>query len=108
MMVDVWKGMDIYSSEDLLNWTKQETRIVEHPGKGKDDQAMGGHGDVVVNNDKAYVFYFTHPGRLRGKVDAKNLFEMQRSVIQLAELHYANGGITCDRDEPLDISLKEK
>jgi sucrose-6-phosphate hydrolase SacC (GH32 family) len=59
MIVDVWKGMEIYTSNDLFNWEKQSPRILEEPGTGKDDQAMGGHCDVVVNNNKAYVFYFT-------------------------------------------------
>jgi sucrose-6-phosphate hydrolase SacC (GH32 family) len=106
MIVDVWKGMDIYSSDDLLTWRKQSTRILEAPGKGKDDQAIGGHCDVLVNEDKAYIFYFTHPGRVKDKQGLKNPFEMKRSVIQLAELHYTNEGITCDRDEPVIIQLK--
>jgi hypothetical protein len=33
-------------------------------------------------------------------------FADKRSVIQLAELHYVNGEITCDRDEPVIIRLK--
>jgi len=106
MIVDVWKGMEIYSSDDLLKWIKQSTRILEEPGKGIDDQAIGGHCDVVVNDNKAYIFYFTHPGRVKDNPGAKNPFELKRSVIQLAELHYSNGEITCDRDEPITINLK--
>lgn len=105
MIVDVWKGMDVYSSTDLLTWTKQTNRILEGPGKGTDDQAIGGHCDVMVNNNKAYIFYFTHPGRRKDMPAAKNSFEDKRSVIQLAELHYTNGEIICDRDEPLKIKL---
>ena len=105
MIVDVWKGMEVYSSTDLLNWTKQLTRILENPGKGTDDQAIGGHCEVVVNNDRAFVYYFTHPGRRKDKPAPKNSFEDKRSVIQLAELHYVNGEIVCDRDEPVTISL---
>jgi len=99
MVVDVWKGMEIYSSDDLLNWTKQSTRILESPGIGKDDQAIGGHCDVVVNNNRAFIFYFTHPGRRKDKPAAKGSFEGKRSVIQVAELKYASGEIVCDRDE---------
>jgi hypothetical protein len=89
-----------------MNWKKQATRILENPGKGKDDQAIGGHCDVMVNDDKAYVFYFTHPGRNKDKPAAKNSFDDKRSVIQLAALNYANEEITCDRDEPVTIHLK--
>jgi hypothetical protein len=89
-----------------LKWTKQPNRILEEPGKGTDDQAIGGHCDVVINNDRAYVFYFTHPGRKKDNPAPKNSFDQKRSVIQLAELHYANGAITCNRDEPVTIRLK--
>ncbi len=100
MVVDAWKGMEIYSSNDLLTWTKQAERILEKPGKGKDDQAIGGHCDVVVNNGQAYIYYFTHPGRTKENPAPSGSFDSKRSVIQLAELHYNNGQITCDRDEP--------
>ncbi len=106
MIVDVWKGMEVYSSDDLLNWKKQSARILEEPGTGKDDQAMGGHCDVVVNNNKAYVFYFTHPGRRKDSPATKNSFDDKRSVIQLAELQYKDGELTCDRNSPVFIKLK--
>ena len=106
MIVDAWKGMEVYSSEDLSKWTKQSTRILEEPGKGVDDQAIGGHCDVVVNDDKAYVFYFTHPGRRKDRPASRNSFDDKRSVIQVAELKYISGEITCDRDAPVTIKLK--
>jgi len=105
MIVDVWKGMDVYSSTDQLHWVKQPERILENPGKGKDDQAIGGHCDVVVNNDQAYIFYFTHPGRTKDNPAPANSFEARRSVIQLGQLHYEDGVITCNRDEALYIHL---
>lgn len=108
MIVDAWKGMEIYSSDDLLKWNKQASRILEEPGTGTDDQAMGGHCDVVVNREKAYVFYFTHPGRRKDKPAARGTVEERRSVIQLAELEYNNGEITCDRNKPVSIRLTHK
>ncbi|MBS1562913.1 MAG: glycosyl hydrolase [Bacteroidetes bacterium] len=105
MIVDAWKGMEIYSSDDLLTWTKQPNRILEEPGKGIDDQAIGGHCDVVVNDGHAYVFYFTHPGRRKDKPAARGSVEERRSLIQLAELHYKDGAIVCDRDEEVHIHL---
>ena len=108
MIVDAWKGMEVYSSDDLLNWKKQESRILENPGKGKDDQAIGGHCDVVVNDGRAYVYYFTHPGRSKANPAARGSFDDKRSVIQVAELKYVNGEIVCDRDEPLKFKLTAK
>jgi predicted GH43/DUF377 family glycosyl hydrolase len=107
MIVDAWKGMEIFSSTDLLNWKKQTSRILENPGKGLDDQGIGGHCDIVVNNDKAYVFYFTHPGRRKDKPAARGSFDDKRSVIQLAALQYVNGEIICDRDAPVNIKLQK-
>lgn len=107
MMVDAWKGMEVFSSDDLLNWEKQPQRILENPGNGKDDQAIGGHCDVVVNDGKAYVYYFTHPGRNKINPAAKGSFDDKRSVIQIAELEYSNETVTCNRDKPVIIKLKK-
>jgi sucrose-6-phosphate hydrolase SacC (GH32 family) len=106
MIVDAWKGMEIFSSDDCSKWTKQTNRILEAPGTGTDDQFIGGHCDVIVNNGKAYVYYFTHPGRRKDQPAPKNSFDDKRSVIQVAELKYENGEITCDRDKPVRIKLK--
>lgn len=106
MIVDVWKGLEIYHSSDLLNWEKQATRILEEGGSGKDDGAIGGHCDVVVNNGKVYVFYFTHPGRTKISPAPPASFEAKRSVIQVAELFYKDGEIICDRNQPVSIYLQ--
>lgn len=106
MIVDNWMGMSIYQSDDLTTWKRQEKRILELPGTGKDDQAIGGHCDVLVNDGRAYVFYFTHPGRLGDKKTWKDGLETRRSVIQLGELKYENGEISCNRDEAVNIQLK--
>jgi len=106
MIVDVWKGMEVYRSDDLLKWTKQENRILEAPGMGKDDGAIGGHCDVLVNNGKAYLFYFTHPGRTKISPASPSSVESKRSVIQLAELEYKDGKINCNRNKAVQIDLK--
>jgi beta-xylosidase len=108
MIVDAWKGMEVYSSDDLLTWKKQPSRILEEPGKGKDDQAIGGHCDVVVNDGRAYVYYFTHPGRSKANPAPRGSFEDKRSVIQVAELKYIKGEIACNRDESITFKLKQK
>ncbi len=106
MLVDNWAGMSLYYSDDLTKWVKQPERILELPGKGTDDQAIGGHGDVVVSGDRAYVYYFTHPGRISKPF--KDSFETRRSVIQVAELEYKNGFITADRDKPVYVQLQKQ
>ena len=104
MFIDAWRGLGIYHSDDLINWERQSVNILEQPGKGEDDQVKGGHCDVVVQGDRAYVFYFTHPGR-RDEIPESEVVEKRRSSIQVAELKFENGVISCDRDAPCLISL---
>jgi hypothetical protein len=105
MLVDNWKGLGVYTSDDLVNWSRQEKNILEEPGTGKDDKVIGGHPDVVVSGDRAFVFYFTHPGRSIENKDMDN-YETRRSSIQVAELELVNGQIACNRDKPVYINLK--
>jgi len=104
MIVDVWKGLGVYHSDDCVTWTRQVKNLLEEPGKGPDDKVKGGHPDVVVSGDRAYLFYFTHPGR-RGDNPKGNLYDQRRSSIQVVELKCTNGQITCDRDKPTYIQL---
>lgn len=104
MVVDVWQGLGVYTSDDGLTWTRQPENLLEKPGKGPDDKVKGGHPDVVVSGNRAFLFYFTHPGRQKDapKVD---LYERRRSSIQVVELEYTNGQLTCDRNKPTYIRL---
>jgi sucrose-6-phosphate hydrolase SacC (GH32 family) len=106
MVVDNWNGLGVYSSSDLTNWTRQPENILKTPGKGADDQVIGGHPDVVVSGEKAYIFYFTHPGRTPEN-KGKDNYQTRRSSIQVAELAYEDGKITCDRDKPVLIRLQK-
>lgn len=104
MAVDIWDGIRIYRSDDALAWQRQEAHLVQKPGQGEDDGVKGGHPDVLVNNDRAYLFYFTHPGR-RGEDARKDGYEQRRTSIQVVELELEDGWLTCDRDQPTRIQL---
>ncbi len=95
LITDVWKGLAVYRSADGVSWTRQPGNLLEQPGKGADDGAKGQHADVVVNGDRAWLFYFTHP-------DA----EKRRSAIQVAELRESGGVLTVDRDAPARVALR--
>lgn len=105
MINDAWKGLGVYSSNNFIDWNRQEKNILQTAGTGEDDKVMGGHPDVLVNGDKAYIFYFTHPGRTPENKGIDN-YETRRSTIQVAELEYNNGEIVCNRDKPVLINLK--
>lgn len=107
MAVDNWDGIGIYYSDDLVNWTRQEKNILKEPGTGEDDKVKGGHPDVVVIGEKAYIFYFTHPGRTKEN-EGKDNYETRRSSIQVAELEYIDGKIVCDRNKPVRMCWQLK
>ena len=78
--------------------------LLEQPGTGTDDQVKGGHADVVVSGDRAFLFYFTHPGR-RGADEKKDGYEQRRSSIQVVELEYKDEALSCDREKPTYVKL---
>ncbi|MFP4171567.1 MAG: family 43 glycosylhydrolase [Candidatus Hydrogenedentota bacterium] len=112
MLVDVWNGLAVYRSSNAREWTRQERDLLSEPGKGLDDQVIGQHADVAVSGDRAYLFYFTHPGRLgpdvaqggAGAVD--DFYAFRRSSIQVAELTHEDGALTADRNAPTFIRLQ--
>jgi len=103
-VIDEWKGLGVFRSDDALHWDKQPVNLLAGAGKGEDDQVQGGHPDVVVSGDRAFLFYFTHPGR-HGPDAKKDSTEQRRSSIQVVELHEENGWLKCDRDLPTHILL---
>ena len=106
MITDVWKGLAVYSSDDLMNWTRQKGDLLASPGQGVDDKVIGHHCDVVVSKDRAYIFYFTHPGQAEG-MSRSDKYNRQRSSIQVAELQEENGVLSCNRDQPTHIQLRQ-
>ena len=103
-VIDEWKGLGVFRSDDALHWDKQPTNLLAIPGSGADDGVMGGHPDVVVSGGRAFLFYFTHPGR-RGAGVTNDRTEQRRSSIQVVELHEPDGWLTCERDEATHIFL---
>ena len=106
MLVDLWRGLGVYRSDDLANWTAQPDNLLAQPGRGPDDGVNGGHPGVVVSGDRAFLFYFTHPGRAGTiKPTDKDSLELRRSSIQIVELHERDGVLSCDRDAPTFVAL---
>lgn len=107
MLVDLWKGLGVYRSTDLLSWTAQPDNLLDVPGTGLDDGVNGGHPGVVVSGDRAYLFYFTHPGRAGTiRPEDKESLELRRSSIQVTELFEKDGRLNCDRNAPVTPNLR--
>ncbi len=103
MVVDVWDGLGVYSSNDCQNWTQQKDNLLREPGKIPTDRGRGGHPDVVVSGDRAFLFYFIHQGGQ--DADPNDPYARRRSLIQVVELEYRDGQLSCDRDKPTYIQL---
>lgn len=112
MITDEWHGFRLYRSKDLKDWERQGVLVGDASGR-PDDRPSGAHGDVVVVGEKAYIIYFTHPGRKfhgESPMDENgNLpYKYRRSSIQCAELVYQDGTLTCNRSDSFDFFLPEQ
>lgn len=111
MLTDEWHGLRVYRSSDLTTWEKQGL-ILSEPSKRPEDSPSGAHADVQVVGDKAYIVYFTHPGRSshgEGSNDADGVlpYSKRRSSLQVGQLDFVDGTLTCDRDKPFDFYLPD-
>ncbi len=105
MIKDPNRGLDVYRSEDLDNWTYQG-KILDKPGWRNDDASVGKHCDVVVCGDRAYIIYLVEPGmRDVPPRDGIQPLSGRRSAIQAAELEVQDGRLTCDRNTLFRIRL---
>jgi hypothetical protein len=67
------------------------------------DRTEGHHCDVIVNGDRAFIYYFTH--QKGADPDPKLPHSADRTVLQVAELQSVNGTLTADRDKPAYVDL---
>ena len=107
MIIDRWDGLGVYRSADAENW-RCCAKILDAPGTRRDDGAIGGHADVLVNGERAFIFYFTHPDWDREQhfgMDEFHPIAVKRTALQVAELELENDILICDRDTVFDFEL---
>lgn len=104
LIADVWKGLMVLRSDDARNWTEQAGYILGEPGRKASDRAMGQHPDVVVDGERAFIYYFVH--QKNEPEAAADPRWHQRTVIQVAELVYKDGKLVADRDADLRFRLR--
>lgn len=64
---------------------------------------QGDLADVILSGQRAYLFYFTHQA---GPDNDPTLpHSASRTVIQVTELHWKEGTLTVDRNQPTHIRL---
>jgi hypothetical protein len=94
----------VLRSDDLTTWEHQGL-ILDRPGSRPDDGTVGLHADVVVQGGTAYIFYFTHPGRVGTAAEDDSTYATRRSSLQVAAARVVGGTLRCDRDEPVRLDL---
>jgi len=104
MVVDVWKGLMVLRSDDARTWTEQPGYILGEPGHKATDRAKGQHADVVVDGDRAFIYYFVH--QVNEAEAATDPRWNQRTVIQVAELVFKDGRLEVDRDRDVAFRLQ--
>ena len=96
-------GIIVLRSTDASNWVRQKEPILHFGGVRPMDSTDGNHVDVITVEDKAFVFYFVHPGRPCCEHDRSSL-QFRQSAIQVAELEFvkdpggSGGRLKCRRD----------
>ncbi|WP_140986195.1 family 43 glycosylhydrolase [Asticcacaulis tiandongensis] len=104
LIADAWKGLIVLRSTDAENWELQPDRILEAPGQYPTDNFKGQHPDILINDGKAFIYYFVH--QHAAPEVASDPYWGQRTVIQLGELVYKDGWLRIDRNAPVTTPLK--
>lgn len=102
------RGMTTLRSTDANTWEKQPGGpLMPHgTGRGLDDRTTARHGEIVISNERAYLYYFTHPGRI-DEGYKKDGFDQRRSSIQVVELQLKDNWIEADRNKATFVDLKK-
>ncbi len=104
LIVDAWKGLGVYRSSDALHWVAQSKNLLAGEGGVPTDRSEGHHADVIVSNDRAFIFYFVHQ---QGKdLNPALTNPAHRTVIQASELKEDKGELSVDRDQPTVLLLR--
>ena len=107
LIVDTWNGQTVHRSKDGNTWEVQpgSSLMPYGEGTGKDDIPNALHANVVTSNNRLYMYYFTHPGRV-GADKNKDGYEQRRTSIQVVELKLNEAGwLTANRNEPTYVKL---
>ncbi len=116
MIVDEWKGLSVWSSDDATHWTKQDEYLIAGIPLPDDDQqptdqerrrrpryvdgSRGNHASIKLAGDHAYMFYFSQIPRS---------MNMRGLAVYVQELIYnEDGTISCDPTAKCYINLNAK
>ena len=96
MIVDEWRGMGVYRSDDAISWGRQggpDAVILgagEVPGAG-----FGHHGAAVRDGNDVWFYYFGHPQRTVTDDGERDTADARRCAIYRTRLAVVGGELTC-------------
>lgn len=101
LVCDEWQGLGVYRSDDGIHYDHAGV-LLDEPGRRPDDDERGRHPGIALVGDRAFLFYFTHPGRTKGSLQKTSnettTHEANRSSLQAAEIELREGTLFIDRD----------
>lgn len=104
LIADEWNGLAVYCSDDLSNFIRQDgKRLLTGNGSRNFDRGVGRHADVITQNGRAFIVYFTHYNDDENIESADN---HEFTAVQVAELEIVNGKLCCNRDKEVEIHLE--
>lgn len=98
LVTDSWDGLSVYRSSDGRAWETQPENLVTEPGRRPTDDYQGGHPDVFVVDDRAFLCYHVHQSP-RGNAYETDDQRARQTVLQIGELEFEDGWLTCDRNK---------
>ena len=112
LIIDEWKGLSVWSSDDATNWKKQDEYLIAGipleviNDSNQDisnnrpryvDGSRGNHADIVVVGDHAYLFYF---GNIPASMNQRGLAVYVQELI-----YHSDGTVSCDPAAKCYINL---
>lgn len=99
MIVDEWRGMAVYRSDDAVHWHRQGGPDDVILGESDDATGVqvGRHGMVVARGDAGLLYYFTHPAWNGVEIADADDVESRRSAVFRAEVFVSSGVLVCVR-----------
>ncbi len=97
LITDEWRGLAVYRSADMRQWTRQGL-ILDKPGRDPMDRNFARHADVVVTGEEGALFYFTHPGWGEAAKPVPETGHERRTTIHVARVWVEEGVLLADRD----------
>jgi len=104
LITDPHRGLFEYRSKDANHWKFQGT-ILRKGGTRKLDNSMGRHCSVEIVDDRAFIVYHVEPWReyFSSTPIYRQPFKNRETALQMAELKYKDGEITCDRNAQIRV-----